>query len=131
MRGQDLLHNVFPNLLVIQTFSKSRALAGMRIGLALGDAQLIEGLERVKDSFNSYPLDRLAIVAATAAIEDGVYFRATCQQGIDPQEQVCKWLNNEGFPHSTILSSQVGMSKPGFHWRRAWPVKTRLAWVLR
>ncbi len=91
------LINRYPNLLVIQTFSKSRALAGMRIGLALGDAQLIAGLERVKDSFNSYPLDRLAIVAATAALEDDAYFRATCQRVIDFREQLTADLKGLGF----------------------------------
>lgn len=78
----------YPNLLVIQTFSKSRALAGMRIGLALGDEQLINGLERVKDSFNSYPLDRLAIVAAIAALGDEDYFRETRQRVIDSRQKL-------------------------------------------
>jgi histidinol-phosphate aminotransferase len=66
----------FPNLLVVQTFSKSRALAGLRVGFAIGQAHLIEGLERVKDSFNSYPLGRLEAAGAAAAIEDDAYFRA-------------------------------------------------------
>ena len=66
-----------PNLLVVQTMSKSRALAGLRVGYALGDAGLIEGLRRVKDSFNSYPLDRLAQAGAVAAIEDEAYFQAS------------------------------------------------------
>ena len=56
----------FPNLLVIQTLSKSRALAGLRVGFAFGPGELIEGLNRVKNSFNSYPLDRLSEVGATA-----------------------------------------------------------------
>ena len=60
----------YPNLLVVQTVSKSRSLAGMRVGFAFGDAALIEALTRVKDSFNSYPLDRLAQAAAIAAYED-------------------------------------------------------------
>ena len=65
-----------PNLLVVQTMSKSRALAGLRVGYALGDVELIEGVRRVKDSFNSYPLDRLAQAGAVAAIEDEAYFQA-------------------------------------------------------
>ncbi len=65
-----------PNLLVVQTMSKSRALAGLRVGYALGDAGLIEALRRVKDSFNSYPLDRLAQAGAVAAIEDEAHFQA-------------------------------------------------------
>ncbi len=87
----------YPNLLVIQTLSKSRALAGMRIGLALGDEQLIAGLERVKDSFNSYPLDRLSIVAAVAALEDDIYFRQSCRRVIDSREQLAANLHDLGF----------------------------------
>ncbi|MBX5158221.1 histidinol-phosphate transaminase [Rhizobium sp. NZLR8] len=69
----------YPNLLVVQTLSKSRSLAGLRVGFALGQRELIEALERVKDSFNSYPLDRLAQVAATAAIKDEAWFE-TCRK---------------------------------------------------
>lgn len=64
----------YPNLLVIQTFSKSRGLAGLRVGFAVGQRPLIEALERVKDSFNSYPLNRLALAGATAAWEDEDWF---------------------------------------------------------
>jgi histidinol-phosphate aminotransferase len=64
-----------PNLLVVQTFSKSRGLAGLRVGFAVGQRHLIEALQRVKDSFNSYPLDRLAIAGAIAAWEDQAWFR--------------------------------------------------------
>jgi histidinol-phosphate aminotransferase len=67
----------FPNLLVVHTLSKSRSLAGLRIGYAVGHPQLIEGLERVKNSFNSYPLDRLAIAGAVAAMEDQAHFDNT------------------------------------------------------
>jgi histidinol-phosphate aminotransferase len=66
-----------PNLLVVQTMSKSRALAGLRVGYAIGDAELIEALTRVKDSFNSYPLGRLAEAGAIAALEDESYFQKT------------------------------------------------------
>ncbi len=69
----------YPNLLVVQTLSKSRSLAGLRVGYALGDADLIEALERVKNSFNSYPLDRLAIAGAVEAIADQAYFEQTRQ----------------------------------------------------
>jgi len=65
----------YPNLLVVQTFSKSRSLAGLRVGFAIGSEELIGGLERVKNSFNSYPLGRLAIAGAVAAIEDDAYFQ--------------------------------------------------------
>lgn len=75
-----------PNLLVVHTLSKSRALAGLRVGYAVGDAALIEGLNRVKDSFNSYPLGRLAQAGAIAAIKDEAWFqeaRATVIAGRD------------------------------------------------
>lgn len=81
----------FPNLLVVQTFSKSRSLAGSRVGFAVGDAGLIEGLERVKNSFNSYPLDMLAVTAAVAALQDKDYFEKTRQRIISSRH----WLDNE------------------------------------
>ncbi len=65
------------NLLVVQTFSKSRALAGLRVGFAIGQRPLIEALERVKDSFNSYPLGMLAQAGAVAAIKDDAWFAET------------------------------------------------------
>ena len=65
------------NLLVVQTLSKSRALAGLRVGFAIGQRPLIEALERVKDSFNSYPLDSLAMAGAIAAIKDDAWFQDT------------------------------------------------------
>lgn len=71
------LVNRYSNLLVIRTLSKSHALAGLRVGYAVGDPVLIEGLERIKNSFNSYPLDRLAIVGATAALNDREYLEMT------------------------------------------------------
>src|SRR5699024_11245916 len=64
----------YDNLLIIQTLSKSRALAGLRVGFALGQPDLINALIRIKDSFNSYPVDRLALVGAEAAIRDNIYF---------------------------------------------------------
>lgn len=67
------------NLLVVQTLSKSRALAGLRVGYAIGQHELIAGLARVKNSFNSYPLDRLAIVGAVAALADEEHFTWTRQ----------------------------------------------------
>ena len=96
------LVNRYPNLLVTQTLSKSRSLAGMRIGLAVGQAPLIDALERIKNSFNSYPLDKLAIVAGAAAFEDEVWFRDTCQKVIDSREQVREGLSQRGF---TVLPS--------------------------
>ncbi|MDD0845449.1 histidinol-phosphate transaminase [Pseudomonas sp. Gutcm_11s] len=87
----------YPNLLVTQTLSKSRSLAGLRVGIAVGHPDLIEALERIKNSFNSYPLDRMAIVGAAASFEDEAYFRETCQKVIDSREQVVAALAGLGF----------------------------------
>jgi histidinol-phosphate aminotransferase len=72
----------YPQLLVVHTLSKSRSLAGLRVGYAIGHPDLIDALNRVKDSFNSYPLDRCAIAAASAAIDDRAYFESTCAKVI-------------------------------------------------
>ncbi|MFG0381581.1 histidinol-phosphate transaminase [Pseudomonas sp. zbq_18] len=87
----------YPNLLVTQTLSKSRSLAGLRVGIAVGHPDLIEALERIKNSFNSYPLDRMAIAGAAAAFEDEAYFRETCQKVIDSREQLVAALSAMGF----------------------------------
>lgn len=87
----------YPNLLVTQTLSKSRSLAGLRVGLAVGHPELIEALERIKNSFNSYPLDRIAIAGAAAAFEDRAYFEQTCQQVIASREQVVAAMKALGF----------------------------------
>ncbi len=86
-----------PNLLVVQTMSKSRALAGLRVGYALGDAGLIEGVRRVKDSVNSYPLDRLAQAGAVAAIEDEAYFQASRAMVTRNRQALSKGLAALGF----------------------------------
>jgi len=91
------LVNRYPNLLVTQTLSKSRSLAGLRVGLAVGHVDLIEALERIKNSFNSYPLDRIALAGATAAFEDQPYFHKTCQQVIASRESVVVGLEQLGF----------------------------------
>ena len=87
----------YPNLLVVQTLSKSRSLAGLRVGFAIGHPELIEALDRVKDSFNSYPLDRLAIAGAVAAIDDTEYFERTRQAVIRTREQLASDLASLGF----------------------------------
>jgi histidinol-phosphate aminotransferase len=93
----------FDNLLVVQTFSKSRALAGLRVGFALGQPALIEGLARVKDSFNSYPLDRLALAGAQAAIEDQAYFEEITGAVVRSRNWLTAELAQLGF--STLPSS--------------------------
>ncbi len=94
----------YPNLLVVQTFSKSRSLAGMRIGFAIGQPALIDGLERVKNSFNSYPLDMLAIEAGIAAIQDREYFDRCRQAIIATRENTVTRLQALGFE---VLPSQA------------------------
>ncbi|WP_426415129.1 histidinol-phosphate transaminase [Aestuariirhabdus sp. LZHN29] len=87
----------YDNLLVIQTLSKSRALAGIRVGFALGDKALIEGLERIKNSFNSYPLDRPALAGATASIEDREHFETNRRKVIATREWCTEALTRLGF----------------------------------
>ena len=87
----------YDNLLVVQTFSKSRALAGLRVGVAMGNARLIEALERIKNSFNSYPLDVLAQRAALASLQDEAYFNESCQRTIASRERLSGKLTELGF----------------------------------
>ena len=94
----------YPNLLVVQTLSKSRSLAGLRVGFACGQAHLIDALVRVKDSFNSYPLDRLATAGAVAALEDEDWFRSTRDKVVDTREGLSLQLEDLGFE---VLPSQT------------------------
>lgn len=87
----------YPNLLVSQTLSKARSLAGLRVGFAVGHPDLIEALNRVKNSFNSYPLDRLALAGAVAAFEDHSWFKATCEGVIGERGWVTGKLEKLGF----------------------------------
>ena len=91
------LINEFDNLLVTQTFSKSRSLAGLRVGMAFGNASLIEALTRMKNSFNSYPLDKLAQAGATASVLDVAYFEQTRQQVIDLRTSLTAELTALGY----------------------------------
>ncbi|PAU57779.1 histidinol-phosphate transaminase [Pseudomonas indica] len=103
----------YPNLLVTQTLSKSRSLAGLRVGLAVGHADLIEALERIKNSFNSYPLDRMAIAGAAAAFEDRDYFEQTCRQVIASREAVVAGLQDLGFEVLPSAANFVFARHPG------------------
>jgi histidinol-phosphate aminotransferase len=103
----------YPNLLVTQTLSKSRSLAGLRVGIAVGHPDLIEALERIKNSFNSYPLDRMAIVGAAAAFEDRDYFEKTCKQVIDSREVVIAGLQALGFEVLPSAANFVFARHPG------------------
>ncbi|MGB2044150.1 MAG: histidinol-phosphate transaminase [Porticoccaceae bacterium] len=91
------LINRFDNVLVVHTLSKSRSLAGLRIGYAMGNASLIEGLDRVKNSFNSYPLGHLQIAAATASFNDESYFQQTCAQVIKSRDMLVEQLQALNF----------------------------------
>jgi histidinol-phosphate aminotransferase len=93
-----------PNLLVVQTLSKSHALAGLRVGFACGQAHLIDALVRVKDSFNSYPIDRLASAGAVASLDDEDWFRATRGKIMDTREGLVLQLEDLGFE---LLPSQT------------------------
>lgn len=100
------LINDCDNILVTQTFSKSRSLAGLRVGMAFGNPSLIEALTRMKNSFNSYPLDKLAQVGATASVLDIDYFEKTRQQVIDLRQSLTAEL--------TVLDYEVLPSHANF-----------------
>lgn len=103
----------YPNLLVTQTLSKSRSLAGLRVGFAVGSAELIEGLERVKNSFNSYPLDRLALAGAEAAVADEDYFQQCRQAVIDERERLGQALAALGFEMLPSAANFLFCRHPG------------------
>ncbi|MGJ7494045.1 histidinol-phosphate transaminase [Variovorax sp. RT4R15] len=94
----------YPNLLVVQTLSKSRALAGLRVGFACGQAHLIEAMTRGKNTFNSYPLGRPAVAGAVAALRDEAWFEQTCKAVIDTREGLTLELEDLGFE---VLPSQA------------------------
>ena len=87
----------YPNLLIVRTLSKSHALAGLRVGFAIGQPHLIDSLRRVKDSFNSYPVDRLAAVAAAAAISDTAYYCEKTKKIIATRDKFTDRIKEYGF----------------------------------
>ena len=91
-----LIHQ-YPNLLVTHTLSKARSLAGLRVGYAVGHPDLIQALIRVKDSFNSYPIDRFAEAGATAAIEDTAYFDEICAKVVTTRQRLVAEMQKKGF----------------------------------
>ena len=101
------------NLLVVHTLSKSRSLAGLRVGYAVGHPDLIEALERVKNSFNSYPLDRIAIAGAVAALEDRAWFDRTRNAVIASREQLVSDLTLLGFQVLPSAANFVFARHPG------------------
>ncbi|MBR0788765.1 histidinol-phosphate transaminase [Bradyrhizobium manausense] len=100
------------NLLVVQTMSKSRALAGLRVGYAIGDADLIDALTRVKDSFNSYPLGRPAQAGAIASLEDDAYFQRSRVRVIEGRERLIRGLKEAGFEVLPSLANFVFARHP-------------------
>lgn len=105
----------YDNLLVIQTLSKSRALAGLRIGFALGNEHLIQALIRIKDSVNSYPIDRLAMAGASAALLDKAYFNYTTKQIISTRKWVTEALTEKGFDVLPSAANFVFVTHPGYN----------------
>ena len=101
----------YDNLLVTHTFSKSRSLAGSRVGFAAGHPDLIEGIKRVKNCFNPYSLDALAELSATAAVKDAAYFEECCEKIISTREWTKHELRELGFE---VLDSKANfvMVKP-------------------
>lgn len=108
------LINQYPNLLVVQTLSKSRSLAGIRVGLGLGQVSLLEALVRVKDSFNSYPIDRVAQAAAVAAFEDDIYFQKTRQMIIDSRNYLARQVGELGFEVLPSCTNFIFMRHPQY-----------------
>lgn len=102
----------YSNLLVVQTLSKSRSLAGLRVGFAIGDKVLIDGLNRVKNSFNSYTIDRLAMAGAIAAFQDNDYFLKTCDSVIKTREWTVRELTGLGFEMPASKANFVFIRHP-------------------
>jgi histidinol-phosphate aminotransferase len=94
----------YPNLITVHTLSKSGSLAGLRAGFAVGNEELIEGLRRVRDSFNSYTIDRLALVGAAAALSDAAYYNEINSRVVKTRGRVAEALRNMGF---TVLPSEA------------------------
>lgn len=107
------LINEYENLLVTGTFSKSRSLAGLRIGFAIGSKKLISVLEAVKNSYNSYTVDSLSIAAGTASILDDEYFKETCGKIVATRERVSKEMRSMGFKVLDSSTNFIFATKDG------------------
>lgn len=105
--GQSALPLIekYENLLVVQTFSKSRSMAGMRIGFACGNEKLIRYLNDVKYSFNSYTMDRTALAAGVASVKDQAYFEETCRKIIETREWTKKEMKALGFSFEDSMAN--------------------------
>ncbi|MDE6727646.1 MAG: histidinol-phosphate transaminase [Oscillospiraceae bacterium] len=102
----------YDNLLITRTFSKSRSLAGMRLGWAMGSAELISALYATKDSMNSYPVDSIAQAAGVAAVEDEEYFQSTLKKVISTRERLTAELRRLGFRLPDSQTNFVFASHP-------------------
>ena len=102
----------YENLLVVQTMSKSRSLAGLRIGYALGSETLIATLEAVKNSYNSYTMDAVALAAGEAAVADEAYFQETCRKGVATRERTTDALRGLGFVVPPSLTNFLFVTHP-------------------
>ena len=100
------------NIVVVHTLSKSYSLAGLRVGFAIASQEIVDGLQRVKDSFNSYPLDRIAQAGATAALQDTAYFKHTCTEIIQAREALTQQLGTLGFEVLPSLANFVFARHP-------------------
>ena len=103
----------YPQLLVTRTLSKSHALAGLRVGYAIGQAPLVEALNRVKDSFNSYPLDRFAQAGALASMEDRAYFESICAKVVASRERLVAEMTRLGFDVLPSAANFIFARHPG------------------
>ncbi len=107
----------YPNLLVVRTFSKSRSLAGARIGYAMGNPALIDDLERVRNSFHPYNINRLSMLAGVEAMKDAAYFEACCQKIIATRENTAKALKEMGFAMTESSTNFLFAAPPGISGR--------------
>jgi len=103
----------YPNLLVVQTLSKSRALAGLRLGFAVGDEGLMEGLNRIKNAINSYTVDRIAMAGGIAAMRDEAYFRQTTSRIMATRERTAAGLKALGFAVVPSQANFLFIAHPG------------------
>ena len=108
----------YPQLLVTRTLSKSHALAGLRVGYAIGQPHLIEALNRVKDSFNSYPLDRFAQAGALASMEDHAYFEALCARVVATRTRLVAAMERHGVRGVAVGRQFHLRPSPCARWRR-------------
>jgi len=105
----------YPNLLTVFTLSKSASLAGLRAGFAVGNEELIEGLRRMRDSFNSYTLDRLALAGAAAAVSDSAYYSEINSRVIATRDRVIKTLTETGFSVLPSSANFIFMKPPAVY----------------